>query len=877
VALDVARTIDGRPPEVQTTTVTLPMFGPDDVTGIDPRAVVRTWPAADVSDAEQNGVPLVEFSEPDLPWRYSAQGPADDRIPPWMCLIVLAEGEFTLLPSGQERPLAVVQVNAGVSLPHRAEAWAWAHAEVRGVATVSDADLATLLQNTPERAVSRLLAPRKLLPRTRYTALVVPTAERHWMPRESLREGEREGEARAAPLNLPVYFHWSFGTGVESDFPTLARRIEAKRLPPEVGRRTVSLRDAAPRLRAMAGSIPVESLELEGALRPMGPQGGRPVELLAAEIGAVDLVELLNEADTTLRDPSEHPKVAPPAYGSFYFGQTVLERRLASLEDPWFETLNLDVGSRVAAGVGTQVVQEHQQALMASAWTQVEGIHRIEESMNFARVSRAASGRLYRRDVRTMTTETLLFFTAPAHAQVKAGERTVAAALADSPIDTTVLTGAWRRLARPRGSLGRRQRRAGGHFPPMLARMNRGELRAALPPPRPEGLTTVLDLYKVFQRTRDRSEEELRGTSVLGQLAAAVHPDRAVPRPVEALVEALRTAPGTGVSAAQREGLIALARAMGNGPTEVAPRAPVDLPSLAETARRALDPAVTIGDAVRARLRLDATHARQPGDDPLAPVMTWPEFPQPMGDVLRDLSQDWLLPGLDKVPRNCATVLETNPRFVEAYLVGLNHEMSRELLWRGFPTDRRGTYFRRFWPHVTVPPAVPAYDIRAIHEWPRGDALGRHGESGVGRGKVVLLMRADLLLRYPTTVITAVQMQSGEAEREVFPTFVGTMKPEVTFVGFPLERRDLEGPGWHFAVQEQVGETRFSYDLAQGARTAAQSLYMAVNDRVLGATPAATAAVVAAALVHVPSRLLVPVAHYLMAPAEVVETRGAAT
>jgi len=107
----------------------------------------------------------------------------------------------------------------------------------------------------------------------------------------------------------------------------------------------------------------------------------------------------------------------------------------------------------------------------------------------------------------------------------------------------------------------------------------------------------------------------------------------------------------------------------------------------------------------------------------------------------------------------------------------------------------------------------------------------------------------------------------------VFPAFVGTMKPEVTFVGFPIERREL-GPEWYFAVQEQVGETRFSYDLTQGARTAAQSVYMAVNDRLLGATPAATAAVTAAALVHVPTRLLVPVAHYLVAPAEVVEARG---
>ena len=41
-----------------------------------------------------------------------------------------------------------------------------------------------------------------------------------------------------------------------------------------------------------------------------------------------------------------------------------------------------------------------------------------------------------------------------------------------------------------------------------------------------------------------------------------------------------------------------------------------------------------------------------------------------------------------------AAVLETNPKFVEAFMVGLNTEMSHELLWRGFPTDQRGTYFR---------------------------------------------------------------------------------------------------------------------------------------------------------------------------------------
>ena len=38
-----------------------------------------------------------------------------------------------------------------------------------------------------------------------------------------------------------------------------------------------------------------------------------------------------------------------------------------------------------------------------------------------------------------------------------------------------------------------------------------------------------------------------------------------------------------------------------------------------------------------------------------------------------------------------------NPKFIESYMVGLNHEMGRELLWREYPTDQRGSYLRQFW------------------------------------------------------------------------------------------------------------------------------------------------------------------------------------
>ena len=56
------------------------------------------------------------------------------------------------------------------------------------------------------------------------------------------------------------------------------------------------------------------------------------------------------------------------------------------------------------------------------------------------------------------------------------------------------------------------------------------------------------------------------------------------------------------------------------------------------------------------------------------------------------------------LPEHASLGLETNRRFVEAYMVGLNHEMGRELLWRGYPTDQRGTYFDAFWDPRRRPP-----------------------------------------------------------------------------------------------------------------------------------------------------------------------------
>ena len=68
-----------------------------------------------------------------------------------------------------------------------------------------------------------------------------------------------------------------------------------------------------------------------------------------------------------------------------------------------------------------------------------------------------------------------------------------------------------------------------------------------------------------------------------------------------------------------------------------------------------------------------------------------------MYEPLRDLGHDWLMPGAGSIPADTVTVVLANQRFVESYLLGLSHEMARELLFHEYPTDQRGTYFPQFW------------------------------------------------------------------------------------------------------------------------------------------------------------------------------------
>jgi hypothetical protein len=174
------------------------------------------------------------------------------------------------------------------------------------------------------------------------------------------------------------------------------------------------------------------------------------------------------------------------------------------------------------------------------------------------------------------------------------------------------------------------------------------------------------------------------------------------------------------------------------------------------------------------------------------------------------------------------SLVQTNERFVEGYMVGVNHEMARTLLFNEYPTDQRGTYFRQFWDSRTAP--APQPDIKPIDQWGGASALGGNSArtSPQAGTYLVLLLRAELLRRYPNIVVYASKAKWNalgghdvDDSTELQPVFSGQLGSGVGFWGFDLSVADAKGAGkppgdagWFFILQEAPTEPRLGLEPA---------------------------------------------------------------
>ena len=290
------------------------------------------------------------------------------------------------------------------------------------------------------------------------------------------------------------------------------------------------------------------------------------------------------------------------------------------------------------------------------------------------------------------------------------------------------------------------------------------------------------------------------------------------------------------------------------------PKPALDFPVMVNATFTAIDPELTIPKLIfnsiyipeRIKLKLIETFVE---------AMAYPEFDTPMYKPLVDISSELFLPNLNFITPNSISLLETNQRFIESYMVGLNHEFARELLWREYPTDQRGSYFRQFWDvssfyddEGTDLEALKEKlrDIPPLHLWSKFSNLGDHDNREQGRDneeELVLVIRGELLKKYPNAVIYAHKAKwnddSGsvdlnaerrladltEAEKQnppktkiKTPLYEAKVDPDIYFFGFDLTATEAQGgpgtsesdnPGWFFVIKERPGEPRFGLDIDQ--------------------------------------------------------------
>ena len=115
-------------------------------------------------------------------------------------------------------------------------------------------------------------------------------------------------------------------------------------------------------------------------------------------------------------------------------------------------------------------------------------------------------------------------------------------------------------------------------------------------------------------------------------------------------------------------------------------------------------------------------------------IMAAPDLSEPTYQALAAISHDWLLPGIDTLPADTTTLVESNRTFISGFLVGMNHELARELLWREYPTDQRGTYSRQFWAHRDTGDPTDQYDLKHLLHAAPELTLEQLGEKP-GRGR----------------------------------------------------------------------------------------------------------------------------------------------
>lgn len=763
------------------------LMGPQDVSGLKPGAVRRTYPVNGAFNVETDKCPYIEFVAEDLPWRYS-RDPNGNQMRPWLLLIVGAPNEVTLLPGSRVllSQAVVDRYIQGAGLPGKLRLMA--HAQEQDGAWAS-----------------RLLSPTALQSSQSYVAALIPAFD------------DRGEFHLPAGKPIPAYYAWHFTTSdTKHGFAELANR----------------LRPFAPTANMGMGALVYQMEPEQAKVYPGMLVGG-------ALVGPAG-----NTLDPTWPDVLDHfAAVRPNADSARQFDETGC-RPIVQLprfgepwlvpdqdEPAWMKELNDDPRHRGVAGLGLWAAIEWQDRIVEAAAKQLGAFYMASRRIRQLTLGLAATRALWDRRLPVDELHRLQVL-GPAMARLATpqGNSVLEQVTAvGHPMPPALFSSAARRLLRP-GTARARLAEADALVPGVL--FERANTCPPDSPHHPDGLVHVntivgedLDLKIIgimeqvaeFAVGKGVALEALRLHDEETQRRAQVGMDNDL-----WLVEVRSLEKHEPLPDKLHHTLITQLKALLESAHAPIPARPCEdrtnrpsLPKLSAALSDAFDPRGHRAFVVR---RVLAT-IQGLDDQPLTPPELCLDLNIPAWKFLKEFAQDWFLPGLAQmqfeipdaagqlVPDPSADPViaaQTNGHFTDAFLVGLNQQALAELRWRNVPVAAGCTPLRRFWEPIADGKA--GEDIVGIHLWPDDTPLGdaQHEAPAAQEDNLVLIFKSPLWRRYPETLIYLLPKKGVEPDWDaahIEPNLHVEIERDVVAFGFAQPASILET---HWVVIEQV-------------------------------------------------------------------------
>ncbi|MDF1547243.1 MAG: hypothetical protein P1P88_05445 [Bacteroidales bacterium] len=629
--------------------------------------------------------------------------------------------------------------------------------------------------------------------------------------------------------------------------------------------------------------------------------------------------------------------IIPPLYGRWpYKADSVVAE---SDKISWIHELNLDPRHRAAAGLGAEVIRNNQEDLMASAWEQAGDLDFANHLIDDAKFGIAVSKNFHER-FKALKDEDYIAHTHLLQSRILIGDKNkkipLQAQIKKSNIPSAILSPYYNKIRRAKGPISKRLINNGYlHSKSIVQSFNRqsNSFTIASQPSNLQGEILFTDLFNQTLQNKDSSiiegkkqdDSSILKVKSLKSNLSVYQKNQLLKNSINEFATVLiaeNNKKNKESNNSNKKGLTHLNKVLPNlltndislsdffmglqqkiekeglklsesGETTIlekqlelyshifgflteekskasAPK--LNIASYSSTLKKVLSPEITISRRLAQRLEGIAVNKDKITDK----IMAAPEFNNPMYKSLEALSQDYIIPGIEKIKQNTVSALATNRRFIEAYMCGLSHEFAQELEWREYSTDKRGTYFKQFWEPVLNDDITKAVmenlrfpfdreltkdenkqfetrlkqvfqDIKPIHEW-GNSRLGSHpGEfnyllSGNNslidsdEENLVICVRGDLLKKYPDTDIymykapsdaneteedkffedfnTAIQSNSGSEENKIFEPFFGAeLSPDISLVGFNLKISEIQNSDKRFYLVIQQRMNRVRYGL----------------------------------------------------------------